>query len=542
MDNDKGTLRRRGFLGLGAAIPLLAATPGPAVAERDAPTPDSLVELGIDELRHRMATGRLDARTLTAFYLHRIDRMNQRGPTLRAVIETNPDAMAEAERRDRERETGHLRGPLHGIPVLLKDLFDTADRMHTTAGSLALLGSRPSQDSTAASRLRAAGAVLLGKANLSEWAGGMSIVGSGGLSARGGQGRNPYRLDRSPGDSSSGTGTAVAASLCTVGLGTETNGSILGPSSLNGVVGIKPTVGLTSRAGVIPGVPSMDSVGPIARTVTDAAIVLGVLAGPDPRDPATAAAQGQTHPDYTQFLNPNGLRGARIGIPRSVYFGYSHKTDTITEQAIEALRTAGAVIVDPADIPTAQQMEDTETLAIVQVYEVKNALNDYLRTTPGTHPRTLADIIDFNIHNATQELKHFPQDALEAIQTLGGSLNDPKYRQALRTMRALSRQQGIDAALTQHGLDALVMPTEPPAGKIDLLNGDSYLGGSSTPAALAGYPAITVPSGFAGDLPVGITFMGTAWSEPTLIRLAYAYEQATRTRRPPTYQPGDPEH
>lgn len=530
------TLHRRGFLGLGAAVPLLTAAPSPAPAAQDT----SLAELGIEELRRRMATGRLNARTLTAFYLRRIERMNLRGPTLRAVIETNPDAMAEAERLDRESEAGTLRGPLHGIPILLKDLFDTADRMHTTAGSLALLGSRPAQDSTAAARLRAAGAILLGKANMSEWAGGMSLVGSGGLSARGGQGRNPHRLDRSPGDSSSGTGTAVAASLCTAGLGTETNGSILGPSSLNGVVGIKPTVGLTSRAGVIPGVPSMDSVGPMARTVTDAAIVLGVLAGPDPRDPATAAAP--THPDYTQFLDPNALRGARIGIPRTVYFGYSHRADAIAEQAIEVLRTAGAVIVDPADIPTAQQLEDTEALATVQVYEVKNALNTYLRTTPGDHPRDLAEIIEFNRQNAHQELRYFPQDALEAIQAMGGPLTDPTYRQALRTIRTLSRQQGIDAVLTHHRLDALVMPTEPPAGKIDLLNGDNYLGSSSTPAALAGYPAITVPAGFAGNLPVGITFMSTAWTEPTLIRLAYAYEQASRARRPPTYQPGTPDH
>nr|WP_083466713.1 amidase [Kibdelosporangium sp. MJ126-NF4]CEL18130.1 amidase [Kibdelosporangium sp. MJ126-NF4]CTQ90641.1 amidase [Kibdelosporangium sp. MJ126-NF4] len=541
MNNDKPIIRRRGFLWLGAAVPLLTAVPGTADANADA-GPESLVELGIEELRGRMVGGLLDARTLTAFHLRRIERMNLRGPALRAVIETNPGAMAEAERLDRERRAGRVRGPFHGIPVLVKDLFDTADRMHTTAGSLALLGSRPSHDSTAAARLRAAGAVLLGKANMSEWAGGMSLVGSGGLSARGGQGRNPYRLDRSPGDSSSGTGSAVAASLCTAGLGTETNGSILGPSSLNGVVGIKPTVGLTSRAGVIPGSPSMDSVGPIARSVTDAAIVLGVLAGPDPRDPATAAGGGHVHADYTRFLDPNGLRGARIGIPRTVYYGYSRHADAISERAIEVLRTAGAVIVDPADIPTAEQIENTDALATVQVYEVKNALNAYLRTTPGDHPPDLAGIIDFNIRNADRELRYFPQDALEAVQRMGGSLDDPVYQRALRTMRDLSRQQGIDAVLTQHRLDALVMPTEPPAGKIDLINGDTYLGGSSTPAALAGYPAITVPAGFADGLPVGITFMGTAWSEPTLIRLAYAYEQAARTRRPPTYQAGDPEH
>ena len=524
---DEPALRRRGFLGLSAAVPLLAATPATAA-------PEGLVELGIDELRRRMADGSLDARALTSFHLRRIERMNRRGPALHAVIEVNPDAMAEAARRDRE----HATGPLHGIPVLVKDLFDTGDRMHTTAGSLALLGSRPARDSTAVARLRAAGAVLLGKANMSEWAGGMSLAGSGGLSARGGQGRNPYRLDRSPGDSSSGTATAVAASLCTVGLGTETNGSILGPSALNGVVGIKPTVGLTSRAGVIPGVPSMDSAGPIARTVADAAIVLGVLAGPDPRDPVTAPSRRH---DYTRFLDPGGLRGARIGIPRTVYFGYSRHADAVAEQAIDVLRAAGAVIVDPADIPTAQEMEDTGALATVQVYEVKNALNAYLRATPGDHPRDLAGVIDFNIRHGDRELRYFPQDALEAIQAMGGSLDDPAYRQALRTIRELSRARGIDAVLTRYRLDALVMPTEPPAGKIDLVNGDSYLGGSATPAALAGYPAITVPAGYAGGLPVGITFMGTAWSEPVLIRLAYAYEQASRVRRPPAYRPGAPE-
>lgn len=531
---------RRGFLGAGAAAVMVPVLAGGASAESI--EHGDLPEATIDQLQAAMQSGRLDAKRLTRFYLRRIEQMNHRGPELRAVIEVNPDAMREATRLDAERRAKGSRGPLHGIPVLLKDNLDTGDAMHTTAGSLALLGSRPRRDSTVAARLRRAGAVLLGKANMSEWAGGMSLTYSGGWSARGGQGRNPYRLDRSPNDSSSGTAAAVTSGLCAAGLGTESNGSILGPSSANGVVGIKPTVGLTSRAGVIPGTRSLDSVGPVGRTVADAAAMLGPLVGPDPRDPDTSASDGRFYRDYTQFLDSDGLRGARIGVARDVYFGYSSKADAIAEEAIEVLLAAGATIVDPADIPTAQKMEETNASVIVQVYEVKARLNRYLKATPGDHPRDLAGIIEFNRDHADVELRYFGQGALEAIQAMGGSLDDPAYHDAVRTIRRISREEGIDHVLREHQLDALVMPTEAPAGKIDLINGDAYLGGSSTPAALAGYPAVSVPAGLVQSMPAGITLMGTAWSEPVLIRLAYAFEQAARPRRAPQYLPGDVGH
>ncbi|WP_343963747.1 amidase [Kribbella koreensis] len=492
---------------------------------------------GIAELAHQMVVGRISAVELTRYYLERIERIDRRGPGLRAVIEVNPDAMREARRLDAERRTRGVRGPLHGLPMLMKDLFDTADRMHTTAGSLALEGGRPKVDSAVAAKLRAAGAVLLGKTNLSEWAGGISITHHPGWSARGGQTRNPYKLDRSPSESSSGTAVAAAANLCVAGIGTETNGSIVDPAAANSVVGVKPTVGLISRAGMIQGVPSQDSVGPIARTVRDAAIVLGALAGVDERDPATKASRGHLHLDYTQFLDDDGLRGARIGVPREVYFGYSSHADEIAEQAIEVMRKAGATIVDPANIPTAQQLEDTETSIVVQAYEAKRAINRYLSTTPGDHPRSLPELIAFNREHADRELLYVRQDGLEAIQAL--DFSDAEYRAALATNHRLSRTEGIDAVLRQHRLDALVMPTSAPPGKIDLINGDNYLGGSSTPAALAGYPAINVPAGFAFGLPVGITFIGTAWSEPVLLRLAHAYEQKSQARHTPTYRPAD---
>ncbi|MCQ8833588.1 amidase [Streptomyces malaysiensis] len=450
------------------------------------------------------------------------------------MIEVNPEALREARRLDAGRRR---RGPLHGMPVLLKDLVETADRMHTTAGSLALEGLRPARDATVAARLRAAGAVILGKTNLSEWAGGMSLTHHAGWSARGGQTRNPYKLDRSPNESSSGTAVATAANLCVAGIGTETNGSIIDPASANCVVGVKPTVGLVGRGGVIPGVPSQDSVGPIARTVRDAAILLGVLVGIDDRDPATEASRGHFHRDYTRFLDADGLRGARIGIPRAVYFGYSDHADEIAERAIASLRAAGATVVDPADIPKAEQLEDLPSSKIVQVYEIKRALNAYLADAPGDHPRSLAELIAFNRAHADRELRYVRQDGLEAVHQL--DFTESEYREALATNHRLSRAEGIDAVLRRFRLDALVMPTTGPPAKIDLVRGDSYGGGASTPAALAGYPAISVPAGFAFGLPVGLTFMGTAWSEPTLLRLAYAYEQAGRVRRAPTYRPAD---
>ncbi|MEU6351811.1 amidase [Streptomyces sp. NPDC047072] len=518
---------RRNVLALGAAAaaaPWLGAVP----ARADSGEP---VEPGITELRARIADGRLDAVRLTRHYLERIERID---PLLHAVIEVNPDALDEARRLDALRGP---RGPLHGMPVLLKDLVETADRMHTTAGSLALEGLRPARDATVAARLRAAGAVVLGKTNLSEWAGGMSLVHHAGWSARGGQTRNPYKLDRSPNESSSGTGAAVAADLCVAGIGTETNGSIIDPASANCVVGVKPTVGLVGRGGVIPGVPSQDSVGPMARTVRDAAILLGTLVGVDPRDPATRASRGRFHRDYTRFLDPDGLRGARIGVPRTVYYGYSDHADEIAERALGVLRKAGAVVVDPADIPTAEQLEDLPGSLVVQAYEFKRALNGYLAAAPGDHPRSLAELIAFNRAHAERELRYVRQDGLETVHQL--DFSEREYREALAVNHRLSRAEGIDAVLRRHRLDALVMPTSGPPAKIDLIRGDMYGGGASTPAALAGYPAISVPAGFAHGLPVGVTFMGTAWSEPVLLRLAYAYERASRVRRAPEYRGAD---
>lgn len=517
---------RRSVLAIGATA---AATPWLPTATT-AHSNGRLDEAGITELARLMAAGKISSEELTRYYLDRIDRIDRDGPALRSVIEVNPDAVELARRLDAEPRR---RGPLHGLPVLIKDLFDTADRMHTTAGSWALYDARPGQDSTVAARLRQAGAVLLGKTNLSEWAGGMSLTHHAGWSARGGQTRNPYKLDRSPSESSSGTGVAVAANLCVAGIGTETNGSIIDPAAANCVVGVKPTVGLVGRGGMIQGVPSQDSVGPIARTVRDAAIVLGALTGVDPRDPATRPG----HKDYTRFLNPDGLRGARIGVPREVYFGYSSHSDEIAERAIEVMRAAGATVVDPANIPTAQQLEETQTSVVVQAYEVKRAFNAYLSSTPGDHPRSLAELVAFNREHADRELRYVNQDGLEAVLAL--DFGEAEYREALATNHRLSRTEGIDAVLRKHRLDALVMPTSAPPGKIDLVNGDAFLGGSSTPAALAGYPAVSVPAGFAHGLPVGITFMGTAWSEPVLLRLAYAYEQRSRVRRPPAYRPPD---
>ncbi|MFF4032033.1 amidase [Streptomyces sviceus] len=522
---------RRGVLALGAGA-AASSWAGAAAPARAVGLPaGEFDELGITELRRLMDGGRLDAQELTRYYLERIERVD---PLLHAVIEVNPDAVREARRLDRWQGR---RGSLHGIPVLLKDLVETGDRMHTTAGSLALEGLRPARDATVAARLRAAGAVILGKTNLSEWAGGLSLTHHAGWSARGGQTRNPYKLDRSPNESSSGTGVAVAANLCVAGIGTETNGSIIDPSSANCVVGVKPTVGLVGRGGVIPGVPSQDSVGPMARTVRDAAIMLGTLVGVDGRDPATTASRGHFHRDYTRFLDADGLRGARIGVPRTVYFGYSDHADDIAERAIGVMRAAGALIVDPADIPTAEQLEDLPGSMVVQAYEFKRALNTYLAAAGGEHPRTLVELIAFNRAHADRELRYARQDGLEAVERLDFSKRE--YEEALAVNRRLSRAEGIDAVLRRHRLDALVMPTTGPPAKIDLVRGDTYGGGASTPAALAGYPAVSVPAGFAFGLPVGVTFMGTAWSEPVLLRLAYAYERASRVRRVPTYREAD---
>lgn len=506
------------------------------MSEMNSSAPIEVEEATIADLQAAMTDGRVTAERLVELYLERIEDLDRQGPKLNSILEINPEAIAIARSLDEERATRGVRGPLHGIPILLKDNIATADSMQTTAGSLALVGARAPRDAFVARKLREAGAVILGKANLSEWANFRSDHSSSGWSARGGQVHNPYVLDRSPCGSSSGSAVAVAASLVAASLGSETDGSILCPSAINGVVGIKPTVGLTSRAGVIPVSHSQDTIGPHARTVADAAALLGAIVGVDARDPATQESTGKFFSDYTQFLHADGLRGARIGISRNKYFGYSPKTDEVINTAIEHMRELGAIIIDPADIPTAQQMSTSEAEFTVMLYEFKADLNVYLAELTGTPVRTLADVIAFNNAHATEEMPYFGQDIFQKAEEMT-SLEAPEYLAALEETRRLSRQEGIDAVMDTHQLDALVMPTGSPSWCIDPVNGDHYTGSSSQPAAMAGYPGISVPAGYVLDLPVGITFMGRAYSEPMLIKLAYAFEQATKARRVPQYMP-----
>jgi len=543
---DDSSLDRREFLQVGAAAAVVAspvaatlvtARPASAATERWAHPGRDIEEATIAQLQADMAAGRLTARTLVGRYLDRIRQIDRRGPRLNSVIEINPEAESIARALDRERRRGHVRGPLHGIPILLKDNIDTADRMMTTAGSLALVGDPPAQDATVAARLRAAGAVILGKTNLSEWANFRSFHSASGWSGRGGQTRNPYVLDRNPCGSSSGSGAAASANLCAAAVGTETDGSIVCPATANGVVGIKPTVGLTSRAGVVPIAHSQDTVGPHGRTVADAAAVLGGLASTeaDPRDPATAPHRDLVFADYTQFLDGDGLRGARIGVARAGVTGYSEETDRVFDAAVEAMRGAGAVIVDPADIPTIDQINAGAEEVTVLVYEFLRDLDAYLATRTGVPVASLADAIAFNQAHADQELKWFGQEWFEL------AASDPhsqaEYEAALAEARRIGGTDGIDAVLRQHDLDAIVAPTGSPPWTTDLVNGDHFLGASSAPAAIAGYPLVDVPAGDAFGLPVGITFMGTAYSEPTLIKLASGFEHATGARRKPEFQP-----
>lgn len=499
-------------------------------------------ELGIDDLRSLLRSREVTSVQVTQALLERIDAVDRSGPSVRSVIEVNPNAVEISEELDREGSVD-MRGPLHGIPVLIKDNIDTGDGMQTTAGSLALLGSKPARDAFVVRRLREAGAIILGKANMSEWANFRSSHSSSGWSARGGQALNPYVLDRSPCGSSSGSASAVAASLVPASLGTETDGSILCPGAFNGVVGIKPSVGLTSRSGVIPISHSQDTVGTFGRSVRDAAILLGVIAGPDPADPATPAERPDGRVDYTSVLDRDGLKGARIGVPRDTCWGYSPHADSLAEEGINAMRVAGAVIVDPADIKTAKEMKELEPEVLF--YEFKADLEEYLQTrvpdsksdASATIPRTLADLIAFNEAHAATEMRFFGQEAFLQAQEKG-PLTEVAYKEALDRGQRLSRQEGIDATMDDHGLDALVAPTTGPPFTIDLVNGDHYSGGISSPCALAGYPAITVPAGLAfACLPVGITFMGRRFSEAILIRLAYAFEQAAKKWAPPRFLP-----
>ena len=505
-----------------------------AVPERDGMQPDAFpyAELSVAELQSRMTKGTLTSRTLTAAYLSRIAAVDRSGPTLNSVIETNPDALAIAAERDAERRAGKVRGPLHGIPVLIKDNIDSADRMQTTAGSLALVGKPSPRDAFIVQRLREAGAVLLGKTNLSEWANFRSTRSTSGWSGRGGQTRHPFVLDRNPCGSSSGTGTAISANLAAVGIGTETDGSIICPSSICGLVGIKPTVGLWSRSGIIPISSSQDTAGPMARSVSDAAALLGALTGVDSRDGVTADSAGKSVADYTTFLNAKSLQGARIGVARNMA-GFHPMTDAAFERAIESLRKAGAVIVDPANVPTVGKYDEAEL--DVMLYEFKAGVNAYLAERGSTvSVRTMDDVIAFNRANASAEMPYFGQEQMERAQAMG-SLDDAKYRDAVATCRRLARDEGLDAIMAQHSLDAIVAPSNGPSWPTDLINGDRYSGGNSSVAAVAGYPSITVPMGFADALPLGLSFIGRAWSEGRLIGLAFAFEQATKARRAPRF-------
>jgi amidase len=521
---------------LGAAR---VAPPSSAAAPaREAAAPEvrafELDEITISELQDGMKSGRFTARSLVEKYSARIEEVDKHGPTLNAVIEMNPDALAIADALDQERKAKGPRGPLHGVPMLIKDNIDTADKMMTTAGSLALVGSKPPKDSMVAQKLRAAGVVLLGKTNLSEWANIRSSHSTSGWSGRGGLTKNPYALDRNPCGSSSGTGAGVSGNLCAAGIGTETDGSIVCPSSSNGLAGIKPTVGLVSRGGIIPISHTQDGAGPMCRTLRDAAIVLGALTGVDPEDSATAASSGKSQKDYTQFCDPNGLKGARIGVARK-YFGFSDSVDALMEQSLDVLKKQGATLVDPADIETFGKFDESELL--VFMYELKADLNAYLaRLGPSAPVHTLKEIIDFNERNRQQEMPYFGQDLFIKAEAKG-PLTDQAYVDALAKNRQLARVEGIDALMDKHQLDAIVAPTGGPAWLTDLVNGDHSAGGSSNAAAVAGYPNINVTAGLIGGLPVGISFFGRAWSEPTLIKLAYSFEQATKARKAPRFLP-----
>ena len=519
-----------------ALAPLYPAQGAARETESDVPASGiksfELDELTITDLQDGMKSGRFTARSLVEKYTSRIDEIDKHGPAINSVIELNPDALSIAGQLDEERKAKGPRGPLHGVPVLIKDNIDTADRMMTTAGSLALVGSKPSKDSFVAEKLRAAGAVILGKTNLSEWANIRSSHSTSGWSGRGGLTKNPYALDRNPCGSSSGSGAGVSANLCAAAIGTETDGSIVCPASSNGIAGIKPTVGLVSRSGIVPISHTQDGAGPMCRTVRDAAIVLGALTGVDPRDSATANSQGKSLTDYAQFCDPNGLKGARIGVARK-YFGFNDAVDALMEQSLDAMKKQGATLIDPADIETLGKFDESELL--VFMYELKADLNAYLATLGANAPvKTLKDIIDFNDRNRQKEMPYFGQDLFLKAEAKG-PLTEKAYLDAIEKNHQLARTEGIDATMNKYHLDAIVAPTGGPAWITDLVNGDHVAGGSSNAAAVAGYPNINVTAGFVSGLPVGISFFGRAWSEPTLIRLAFAFEQTTRARQSPRF-------
>jgi amidase len=541
-----GAVGRREFVARAVAAGTALLVPGAAGAEHPAAPAhtegihgaaspaqqDALFEKTISELRSEMDRGAISSRALTLRYLDRIDAMDKRGPSINAVIEVNPDALAIADQRDSERRAGRVRGPLHGIPVLIKDNIDSADRMRTSGGSLVLAASTPPRDAFIVERLREAGAVLLGKTNLSEWANYRSTHSTSGWSGRGGQTHNPYVLDRNPCGSSSGTGAAIAADFATVGIGTETDGSIICPSAICGLVGVKPTVGLWGRSGIIPISASQDTAGPMARSVADAAALLSVLTGVDPRDAATKANPGRNTADYTRGLTAGALAAARIGVARNLA-GFNTDVDVVFDTAVAALKASGAVIVDKTDLLTAGKFDDAET--IVLDYEFKAGLNAYLAALGTSAPvKSLAELIAWNERERAREMPWFGQEIFVRAQKRG-PLTDRKYLDARATCLRFARTEGVDAIMTKHRLDAIVCPSNQPAWTTDLLNGDHFTGGNTSFAAVAGYPSVTVPMGLVHELPVGLSFIGRAWTEATLLGYAHAFEQQTKARRSPRY-------
>ena len=543
--DDGNELTRRTLIGaaagsaaLASAAPLFGQAAGSAAGAPAAAPPHpgtrpfELAGLGLAELRRGLDSGRFTSRRLTELYLERIAAVDRGAEGTHAVAEVNPDALALADRLDAERKAGQVRGPLHGLPILVKDNIGSADALETTAGSLALLGARPAQDAFLIRRLRAAGALLLGKTNLSEWANFRSTRSTSGWSGRGGQVRNPHALDRNPCGSSSGSAVAAAADLCAAAVGTETDGSITCPAAMNGVVGLKPTVGLISRSGVIPISHSQDTAGPMGRSVEDVALLLAGLAGGDPADAATAASAGHVLPDYTRGLDARALAGARLGVVRH-FFGWHPEIERQAEGLLGALRVAGATLVDPVEIPNATDLDPNEFAVLL--YEFKHDLNAHLAGLPDRgQPRTLAALIDFNRVHAREEMPWFEQELFEQAEAKG-PLTEEAYLKALETAQRLARAEGLDALFAAQKLDALVCPTMGLAYLTDWVNGDHYGGSCTSPPAVAGYPHLTVPGGFVQDLPWGFSFLGPAWSEAKLLGYGYAFEQATRARRAPGF-------
>ena len=530
-------MKRRNFIQIGAltgAVPLISLKACTTKIEPDKEKelidePFELSEWTVEQLQKAMESGTYTSRQICELYLARINSKDQIEGGLNSVIEVNPDALAIADELDNERLNGKVRGPLHGIPVMIKDNIDTGDKMMTTAGSLALAGSSAPKDAFIVEQLRKSGAVLLGKTNLSEWANFRSTRSSSGWSGRGRQTRNPWALDRNPCGSSAGSGAAVSGNMCAIAIGTETNGSIVCPSSTNGIVGIKPTVGLWSRSGIIPISETQDTAGPMARTVADAAVLLGPLTGIDPRDPRTKESGGKSETDYTKYLNEDGLSGKRIGILKGA-FGYHEAVDEIMNKVVALLEEKGATVIKNIDVQGDRNYGRSGY--DVLLYEFKDGVNKYLASRPDLEVKTLEDIIQFNKDNADKEMPYFQQEILEEAQAKG-DLAEKEYQDALKTVLEISRE-GIDESLKKDDLDAILGVTGGPAWLIDLVNGDHFGTGSSSPAARSGYPNISIPAGFVHGLPVGISMFSGAYEEPKLISMAYAFEQASKVRMAPT--------